>query len=432
MPGNYEDLLDRIINSANTLDGNPLALLLPSEAGEGAAEIIVRGIKQLETSNSDLFIFVSPLRDKRTLALKKSGCSILIKDSFQTHPSSLLVDKDKATLLCKRLSAKPTQTEETFLFDLDLTLHALGRVCPQGKIIPIMIGCSDINKAIKLGYWVAKELGSHNPVIIALSKIDDQGLATAEFCDRRRFSQFARQQLVSQQNLESSYPPVVSALEFASLRGSNTFTTIASKVGQTKKSGTQIILTAAMLWAYHPPHFGTEQKNELLKIAIDSIEAYLKTGIIPLYTSDDPTIKRKSGVFITLRENSLLRGCIGRMNADEPLYKAVQKIAVAAATSDPRFSPLNIKDLKNITIKISVLSPLKKIDVDHIEIGKHGLLISYKGHRGVLLPEVPVERNWDADTFLAHLCMKAGLRPDILEENPDLYAFTSIEFSNRL
>ena len=73
MPGNYEDLLDRIINSANTLDGNPLALLLPSEAGEGEVEIIVRGMKQLETSNSDLFIFVSPLRDKRTLALKKSG-----------------------------------------------------------------------------------------------------------------------------------------------------------------------------------------------------------------------------------------------------------------------------------------------------------------------------------------------------------------------
>ena len=402
---------------------------MPDQIREEDIEIITRGLKQLETSTSELFIFVSPLRNKTTHTLENSGCRILIKDAIQIPTTRVLIDSGKAKRLSKILSAKSTQSEDTFLYDLEFYLHSLMRICPQGRIIPIMIGSSEIDKAIRLGSFVANEFRAQNPVIIALGNLDDESLSTAEFCDRQRFSLFAKKRISSESKMEIAYAPVIAALEYANQQKAHNFTTIASKADQTSSAGTPVILAAAMLWDYHPPHITLEQKNELFKIGFDAIETYLKGGYIPNYTTNDPVLNRKSGVFITLREKSFLRGCIGRMNADEHLYKAVQKISIAAATSDPRFSPMTIEDLNKITLKISILSPLQKIDIDDIEIGKHGLMISHKGHRGVLLPEVPVERNWDLDTFLAHLCMKAGLHPSNLEENPAIYAFTSIELS---
>jgi AmmeMemoRadiSam system protein A len=96
---------------------------------------------------------------------------------------------------------------------------------------------------------------------------------------------------------------------------------------------------------------------------------------------------------------------------------------------DPRFPPLSEDELEGVTIKISVLSPLKEIsNAEEIEVGKHGVMIVQGGRRGVLLPEVPVSRGWDRETFLAHVCMKAGLPLDAWRNNPKLYTFTSNEF----
>ena len=166
---------------------------------------------------------------------------------------------------------------------------------------------------------------------------------------------------------------------------------------------------AVMLWDYQPPKLTPGHQEELFRLAIEAIETFIDRGEIPEYRSNDPVFTRKAGVFVTLRIRGMLRGCIGHMSAEKPLVQAVQEMAVAAATSDPRFPPMTSRELQQITMKIAILSPMQRITPEQVEIGKHGVLISYFGQRGVLLPEVASERGWDRETFLENVCLKAGL-----------------------
>jgi AmmeMemoRadiSam system protein A len=112
-----------------------------------------------------------------------------------------------------------------------------------------------------------------------------------------------------------------------------------------------------------------------------------------------------------------------------PLYRVVQEMAVAAATSDPRFPPLTAEELEQTSIEISILSPLRRItDTQQVEVGTHGLVILQAGQQGVLLPQVPVENGWDREEFLENLCLKAGLPDDCWADRPTLYAFTAMVF----
>jgi len=170
------------------------------------------------------------------------------------------------------------------------------------------------------------------------------------------------------------------------------------------------------------------QKRELIILAKRTIERYLKDQTILDYATDDPLLNQLSGVFVTLRKSGALRGCIGHITAEEPLFRGVQETAVAAATRDPRFLPVKFEEIEEISIKISVLSPLRPIDIDAIEVGIHGLMITQGGKRGVLLPEVAVERGWGREAFLENLCLKAGLPRHCWKEDPMLYSFTTQEF----
>ncbi len=132
---------------------------------------------------------------------------------------------------------------------------------------------------------------------------------------------------------------------------------------------------------------------------------------------------------MTLREGDELRGCIGHLRADMPLHQCVQELAVAAATSDPRFPPLTIDELDQVNVEISVLSPLYRLtDTQQIEVGTHGLVILQAGRQGVLLPQVPVEEGWDRGEFLENLCLKAGLMQNCWTKQATLYAFTAVVF----
>lgn len=141
-------------------------------------------------------------------------------------------------------------------------------------------------------------------------------------------------------------------------------------------------------------------------------------------------LKTNCGAFVSLHENGRLRGCIGRLIGNLPLYKMVQEMAVSSAIHDYRFNPVEAKELDDIVIEISVLSPLKKIDdIAEIQLGKHGILVE-KGHNsGVFLPQVAKETGWDKETFLGHCARdKAGLEWDGWK-TADIYIFSAIVFS---
>ena len=128
-----------------------------------------------------------------------------------------------------------------------------------------------------------------------------------------------------------------------------------------------------------------------------------------------------------------MRGCIGYVFPTEPLYLTVVETARAAALDDPRFVAVTAEEAPELKVEISVLSPLLPITPEEVEIGKHGLVVTLGNRRGLLLPQVPVEWNWDRETFLSQTCLKAGLSADAWVQNSghpaaELHAFTAEVF----
>lgn len=172
-------------------------------------------------------------------------------------------------------------------------------------------------------------------------------------------------------------------------------------------------------------------RKEVLKIAKETLESYLKDRTVPKIEVENEVLNQKLGAFVTLRKNGQLRGCIGRFEPDQPLWEVVQKMAIAAATEDLRFPQVGLRELKDIKIEISVLSPRRKIaDWREIELGKHGVYIQKGTRSGVFLPQVATENNWDLDTFMGMLCaQKAGLDWDCWKKGKvDIYVFTAQVF----
>ena len=177
-----------------------------------------------------------------------------------------------------------------------------------------------------------------------------------------------------------------------------------------------------------------EQRKRLLEIARQSIESYLKAGKKLEVKESDPVLSKEMGAFVTLSERGQLRGCIGHMIGDKPLYFTVRDMAVEAAVGDPRFSSVQLTELKKIEIEISALSPMERIDsVDKIQMGVHGVLIRKGFYSGVYLPQVAMETGWSKEEFLSSLCAhKAGLPADAWK-NPatEIYIFSAEVFSEK-
>jgi AmmeMemoRadiSam system protein A len=141
-------------------------------------------------------------------------------------------------------------------------------------------------------------------------------------------------------------------------------------------------------------------------------------------------LKEKRGAFVTLKVNDQLRGCIGYPLPYKPLWETITDVAISAATQDFRFESITLEELPDTKIEISVLSLPKPIkDIKEIEVGKHGIIISKGPYKGLLLPQVPVEWNWDLETYLSHGCLKAGLDEDEWKKGVDIEIFSAQVFS---
>lgn len=175
-----------------------------------------------------------------------------------------------------------------------------------------------------------------------------------------------------------------------------------------------------------------QQRLFLLQIARDAINQHVCYGRTPVYQSDEAVLNRKAGVFVSLRQEESLRGCIGRIVGDKPLVNMVGLMAIKAATMDPRFPPVTAVELPALHIEISILSPIQElIDAHTLVIGRQGLLIEGHGRRGLLLPHVPTSFHWNQEQFLEGICAKAGL-PATAWKSPDvkLFTFTTLMFED--
>jgi uncharacterized protein len=169
----------------------------------------------------------------------------------------------------------------------------------------------------------------------------------------------------------------------------------------------------------------------LLSLARKTISEHLQNHSVslPSPVPEGPLLE-KCGAFVTLTQGKQLRGCIGYTASRKPLYETVMDCAISAATRDPRFSSLEIDELPRTHIEISVLSPFFEIqDVNEIEVGKHGLMVSRGNQRGLLLPQVATEHHLNRERFLDQTCLKAGLPVKSWKEpGMRIEAFTAMVF----
>ena len=179
--------------------------------------------------------------------------------------------------------------------------------------------------------------------------------------------------------------------------------------------------------ASEAPEFTSEERQLLLRVAHESIEAALEDRAIEAVSSNQHLADQR-GAFTTLHLHGSLRGCIGYVFPTQSLFRTVIETARAAAFDDPRFPPVTPEEAPDLKVEISVLSRLRPIKPEEIEIGRHGLVVAQGNRRGLLLPQVPVEWHWDRETFLSQTCLKAGLAADAWLRGAELQAFTAEVF----
>ena len=174
-----------------------------------------------------------------------------------------------------------------------------------------------------------------------------------------------------------------------------------------------------------------EDKSVMLSAAREVVTAAAKGETVARLDPLKEIDYQPMGVFVTLHKTGELRGCIGYIEGVKPLGDAIIEMSEAAATRDPRFAPVTEDELEEIDLEISLLSPLEKIDdPEQIEIGKHGLVIKNGFNKGLLLPQVATENNWDRKTFLEHSCLKANLPSDAWQlDDTEISIFSAEVFS---
>lgn len=175
--------------------------------------------------------------------------------------------------------------------------------------------------------------------------------------------------------------------------------------------------------------FEPADRVRLLSIARRALEARVRREREPA-PEGGGVLDTRCGAFVSIHLNDALRGCLGRLEADWTIAHVVRHLGRALADSDPRFAPVEVDEVDDLSIEISVLSPEREAaSPGEIEIGRHGLIVESNGRRGLLLPQVASDHGWDVETFLRHTCLKAALSPDAWRTGARILLFEAEVFA---
>ena len=181
-------------------------------------------------------------------------------------------------------------------------------------------------------------------------------------------------------------------------------------------------------------HFSLEEQKQILHFIRKIIKAKLENKPLPELPELGDKLVRQGSCFVTLHAaDGALRGCIGNINAFEPLGRNIARNSLNSAFGDPRFHPLDGDEIDEVSIEISILTPIHEIpSYEDFIIGKHGIVLSCQGRSAVFLPQVAPEQGWNRETTLTHLSMKAGLNQDAwTSPSAKFSVFEAIVFSEK-
>jgi AmmeMemoRadiSam system protein A len=181
----------------------------------------------------------------------------------------------------------------------------------------------------------------------------------------------------------------------------------------------------------------TDERRFAIDLAKQSLKNFLFEQNTSITAEDikkkfgpDSALLAHLGCFVTLKRDHQLRGCIGTIISDDPLYENIMQNAISSGIKDPRFDPVEMSEWEELEFEISVMGALTPIHPEAVVVGTHGLIMKNGHHQGLLLPQVPLEWNWDRKEFLEQTCIKAGLARNAYQDpDTEIYSFTAEVFS---
>lgn len=395
------------------------------------------------------------------------GASIWAKGAFKTPLGDVPVDENFTAQL---LAADPKFTFDPSVYErehsLEVEIPFLQKTFSNFQIVPVILGQMSPEACLKLAKALNAIIKDRQDVLIVVSsdmshyhdgktaqamdastletikQLDAAGLYTN--CGRRKqemcgFIPVTTALLLAKQR--NWQPRVLKYSHSGDVTGDNSRVVGYGAVAfvktkdQESASSTQrpsFDVQRPMSSVQRP--LNKDQQKQLIALAKQTIEQFVRTKKVYEVKPLDARLAEPEGAFVTIHKNGALRGCIGHIVTDEPLYKTVRDMAIAAVSEDPRFPPVNEKELSSLEIEISVLSrPWAVKNVSEIVMGTHGVILGQGMRRGVFLPQVATETGWSKEEFLSQLCsQKAGLKPDCWKDpNVKIEIFTADVFSEK-
>lgn len=370
------------------------------------------------------------------------GASIYLKGGFETPLGVAPVDEKLASAIAKASGFSYVAEAHDKEHSVEVQVPFIQKVLPDAKIVPIVMGYPMRQDVYALAEGLAKAALDKKVLIVAstdlshyLSKADANSLdAKTVALVRNNRADTLITKCLRGENIMCGGGGVAATL-IALKKAGQPQVEVLRYSDSSEASGDEVhvvgYLAAAITVGQPAAEFSlsAEEKKELLRLARQAVQTYVAEKKVVAYETQDPNLLAERGAFVTLKKGGELRGCIGFIEPVASLSETVIQTAIYAATEDTRFTPVQPEELNDLEYEISILTPLKKIDNPRlVQVGKHGLVIAMGRNRGVLLPQVPVENNWDRETFLDQACVKAGLPPDAWKKGAEISVFEAIVF----
>jgi len=432
------------------LAGKPIAIISPHAGYRFSAPTAAAGYKCLKNHT---YRCVIVLAFSHRYVDTYQGVDVPAKmTAYQTPLGDVPIDRESCDALLREPGFASHPDVDRGEHSLELQLPFLQRLLGDFRLVPLLVGRMSESEETAAARAILPLLGDDtllvassdfthfgprfgytpfsNDVPDKLWELGDQAAAPILLCDYDGFAAH----LAKTGDTICGRGPIRLLLRVLSMGGGASgvraaFDTSGNLIGDWVNSVTyqSIVLTRP------PGTLSRPEQTALLQLARQTVTAYLngRPPPQPDPAALPPALRADGACFVTLENHGRLRGCIGNMIADGPLHEAVIRNAVSACR-DRRFvgNPVTVAELEQLHLEISYLTPMKLVaNPDEIIVGRHGLLLSLGGRRGVLLPQVAYERGWSREEFLAQTCRKAGLAPEAWKRpGAEIYCFTAEVF----
>jgi len=437
--------------------GALVALIVPHAGYMYSAPVAAYAYRLLEGRSYDTVVAVGSSH-----RVPFTGFALTGADAWATPLGRVQIDREACDHLGESLpDARLLDAAHSVEHSIEVQLPFLQTVLGDFRLLPILMGDDSRESCSSLAQAIAEYARGHSVLLIASTdmshypsyedavRVDRETLAAIETMEADRVAETTRRLLAENTpNLGTALcgeGPVKTVLMAARQLGAD-----QARVLRYANSGdvpgvphTRVVGYGAVA-LYRAsgedesaqPSAGNAlnpaQQQRLLGVARDAIEQYVGSRQRLAVEENDPALVRPGAAFVTLTSGGRLRGCIGSLEPSAPLIETVRNRAIQAATQDSRFPPVQVAELPELEIEISVLSPLRLVgSAEEIDIQRHGLVVESGGRRGVFLPQVAQETGWSRDVLLSRLCQdKAGLPADAWRRGARLYVFTVQSFSS--